>query len=149
MGTGISPSSSDRPRAVFALGVVEIILGAFSFFGGFVHIFLGIGSIVTFSGANAPLGQLANALGTALVGFGVLFVVAGAAILGRARWARAFSWIVTLAGLIAGVVSLALGTVGAVPGLVLAVIALYLISRESVRTYFAQLNGRAARPLNG
>lgn len=131
-----------RPRAVAALGAVEIVLGAFSFFGGFVHIFLGIGSLVTFTGSEAILGAIANGLGTALVGFGVLFVIAGGATLAATRWAWPFGAVVAWAGLAAGVVSLGLGTVGAVPGLALAALTLGLLYRPSVRAFLKRSPSR-------
>jgi hypothetical protein len=35
-----------------ALFVAEITLGIFSFFGGFLHVILGIGSIIDFDGSS-------------------------------------------------------------------------------------------------
>jgi len=47
---------------VILVVAAEIVLGIFSFFGGFVHVFLGIGSIVDFNGA-AMTGSAADYLG--------------------------------------------------------------------------------------
>jgi hypothetical protein len=131
--SGLSTVSSVRLRSVVGLAVVEIVLGVFSFLGGFVHIFLGIGSIVTFTGGEAILGTVANILGTSLVLFGILFLIAGTATLRATAWAWPFGVAVSLAGFCVGVVSLVLGTVGSIPGLVLAGLALYLLFRPTVR----------------
>lgn len=132
-----SPTKPSRPRSVTALGLTQIVLGIFSFFGGFVHIFLGIGSIVTFSGSYAILGTVASLLGTSLVVFGVLFLIAGIATIGAYRWAWTYGVRVALAGLVVGVISLGLGTVGAVPEVALAVGILWMLRLASVRSFLA------------
>ena len=135
----------ERPRAVLLLGSLQIILGVFSFFGGFVHIFLGIGGLAGFAGSNVQLGAIANALGTSLVVFGVLFLICGILTLSRSSAAWAVSLLVVLAGLAGGVASLALGTVGAVPGVLLAIGVLLLLTRRSVREYLSRGSPPVAR----
>ncbi|HXQ93516.1 MAG TPA: hypothetical protein VN739_10970 [Nitrososphaerales archaeon] len=54
----------------------QIVLGIFSFFGGFVHVFLGIGSVVNFNGSSMA-GASADDLGALLIVVGILFLAAG------------------------------------------------------------------------
>ncbi|MDA4130989.1 MAG: hypothetical protein OK457_09480 [Thaumarchaeota archaeon] len=125
---------SKRPGAVTALGGIEIILGIFSFFGGFVHVFLGIGSIVNFNGQGMT-GPAANDLGALLILVGILFLVSGGITFSRPKGSWQFGLAVAIIGLISGIVSLALQTVGAIPGLVLSLLILYLLSRPGVRNF--------------
>jgi hypothetical protein len=46
VGTGIKIAS-----------IVEILLGIFALIGGVVHLLLGVGGLMTFSGSDVTLGQ--------------------------------------------------------------------------------------------
>ena len=130
-----------RPWPVTVLVVLQIILGVFSFFGGFVHVFAGYGGLVGFAGSNVQLGGVAEGLGASLVLFGILFVACAALEVKMHPSAWRFAVVVGLLGLLVGVASLALGTAGAVPGILLAVAILYLLTRGDVKTYLLRLPG--------
>ncbi len=125
-----------RPTGVTVLAIVEIVLGIFSFIGGFLHIFLGIGGLVGFSGQDVFLGQIANALGSSLVLFGILFIALGIGSWTGKKWALTVGVVIAVLGLITGVISLALGTVGSVPGIALNLVVIYCLSRPTVKNFF-------------
>ena len=130
-----------RPRSVVILIAAQIVLGIFSFFGGFVHVFLGIGSIVNFNGSSMS-GVSADDLGALLIIVGILFLAAGLITLRRSPSSWTFGWIIAAIGLLSGVASLVLQTVGAIPGLILSLFVIYLLTRSDVKNYLQKDKSR-------
>lgn len=126
-----------RTRAVTAAAIIEILLGLFALVGGVGHLLLGFGGLVTFSGTDATLGALANALGDLFTIEGLVLLAAGIGLwMLKKPWGWKLSLVIVVAGIVTSVPVLALGSVGAIPALVVNFVLLYLITRRSFRDQF-------------
>ncbi|MCI4348792.1 MAG: hypothetical protein L3J93_01035 [Thermoplasmata archaeon] len=129
------PPLAKAPRGLFWAGLVEALLGFFSLIGGVVHIFLGVGGLVTASGQDVNLGAIANVLGDVLTVAGLALVAGGIGLILRARWSWILSISVLMVGVVVSVVALVIGSVAAVPSLLVAIVLLVYLSFADVRTY--------------
>jgi hypothetical protein len=125
-----------RTRAVTAAAIVEILLGLFALVGGVGHLLLGFGGLVTFSGTDVTLGALANALGDLFTVEGLVLLAAGIGLWMVKPWGWKLSLVIVVVGIVTSVPVLALGSVGAIPALVVNFVLLYLITRRSFRDQF-------------
>jgi hypothetical protein len=125
-----------RTRAVTAAAIIEILLGLFALVGGVGHLLLGFGGLVTFSGTDATLGALANALGDLFTVEGLVLLAAGIGLWMLKQWGWKLSLVIVVVGIVTSVPVLALGSVGAIPALVVNFVLLYLITRRRFRDQF-------------
>jgi hypothetical protein len=125
-----------RTRAVTAAAIIEILLGLFALVGGVGHLLLGFGGLVTFSGTDVTLGALANALGDLFTVEGLVLLAAGIGLWMLNPWGWKLSLVIVVVGIVTSVPVLALGSVGAIPALVVNFLLLYLITRRSFRDQF-------------
>ena len=125
-----------RTRGVIVAAVVEILLGIFALIGGVVHLLYGVGGLVSFNGTDVTLGAIANALGDLFTIEGLILLAAGIGLWMGTKWAWKLSVGIIIVGIITSVPVLALGSVGAVPALLVNFGLLYLLSRKSVRDQF-------------
>ena len=117
------------------MAIVEILLGTFALVGGVVHLLFGVGGLVSFSGSDVALGALADALGNLFTVEGLILIAVGLGLLRSARWAWTVGIIINAIGLVTSLVVLALGSAGAVVGLIVNVAALYYLTRSRVKAY--------------
>ena len=115
------------------VAIVEILLGIFALIGGVVHLLFGVGGLVSFNGTDVTLGAIANALGDIFTLEGLVLLIAGAGLWTLKRWGWKLSIGINIAGIITSIAVLALGSVGAVPPLIISVMIVYYLSRKSVR----------------
>jgi hypothetical protein len=125
-----------RTKVVTAAVIVEILLGLFALVGGVGHLLLGFGGLVTFSGTDVTLGALANGLGDLFTVEGVVLLAAGIGLWMLKPWGWKLSLVIVVAGIVTSVPVLALGSVGAIPALVVNIALLYFITRRSFRDQF-------------
>ena len=125
-----------RPKSLTVLAVVLLLLGGFALIGGVVHLLFGVGGLVSFSGTDVNLQNLANALGDLFAVEGLILVVAAIGAFRVASWGWKLSVAIVLVGIITSVPVLALGSVGALPALVVNLILLYFLVRPNTRAYF-------------
>jgi hypothetical protein len=125
-----------RTRAVTVAAIIEILLGLFALVGGVGHLLLGFGGLVTFSGTDVTLGALANALGDLFTVEGLVLLASGIGLWILKPWGWKLSLVIVVAGIVTSVPVLALGSVGAIPALVVNFVLLYLITRRSFRNQF-------------
>ena len=118
------------------VAIVEILLGIFALIGGVVHLLFGIGGLVSFSGSNVTLGQLANALGDVFTVQGLILFAAGAGLWMGRRWGWTLSVVIILIGILTSIPVLALGSVGALPSLIVTLVVLYFLARPGIRREF-------------
>ena len=111
-------------------------MGIFALIGGVVHLLFGVGGLVSFSGSDVTLGAIANGLGNLFTVEGLILLIAGFGIWSGKRWGWKLSVGILLVGIITSVPVLALGSVGAVPALIVNILLLYYISRRATRAYF-------------
>jgi hypothetical protein len=128
-----------RPRSLTVLAVVLLLLGGFAIRGGVVHLLFGVGALVSFSGTDVNLQNLANSLGDLFAVEGLILVVAAAGVLRVASWGWKLSVGIVLVGIITSVPVLVLGSVAALPFFIhffpnLAL--LYFLVRSKTRAYF-------------
>ncbi len=126
----------NRPRGIFVTAIVEILLGIFALIGGVVHLLFAVGGLVSFSGSDVTLGTIANGLGDLFTVEGLILLVAGFGVWSGRRWGWKLSVGILLAGIITSVPVLALGSVGAVPALIINILLLYYMARRTTRDYF-------------
>lgn len=127
-----------RTKAVAAAAIVEILLGLFALVGGVGHLLLGFGGLVTVSGTDVTLGALANALGDLFTVEGLILLAAGIGLWMEKRWGWLLSLAIVVAGIVTSIPVLALGSVGAIPALVVNVVLLILLTRPSFRNQFGR-----------
>ncbi len=125
-----------RPKGIMITAIVEILLGIFALIGGAVHLLFGVGGLVSFGGSDVTLGAIANGLGDLFTVEGLILLIAGFGIWSGKRWGWKLSVGILLVGIITSVPVLALGSVGAVPALIVNILLLYYISRRATRAYF-------------
>src|SRR3989442_8797983 len=125
-----------RPRSLTVVAVVLLLLGGFALIGGVVHLLFGVGGLVSFSGTDVNLQNLANILGDLCTVEGLILVVAAIGSLRVASWGWKLSVAIVLAGVITSVPVLALGSVGALPALLVNLVLLYFLVRSKTRAYF-------------
>ena len=125
-----------RPRSLTIVGVVLLLLGGFALIGGVVHLLFGVGGLVSFNGTDVNLQNLANALGDLFTIEGLILVVAAVGVLRVASSGWKLSVGIVLVGIITSVPVLALGSVAALPALVVNLILLYFLARKKTRAYF-------------
>ena len=125
-----------RPRSLTIVALVLILLGGFALIGGVVHLLFGVGGLVSFSGTDVNLQNLANALGDLFTVEGLILVVAAVGVLRLASWGWKVSVGIVLVGIITSVPVLVLGSVGALPALVVNLVLLYFLARTKTRDYF-------------
>ncbi len=125
-----------RPRGIIVAAVVEILLGIFALIGGVVHLLFGVGGLVTISGSDVTLGAIANGLGDLFTVEGLILLVAGFGVWSMKRWGWRLSVGILVAGIVTSVPVLAIGSIGALPALVVNLLILYYMSRRSTRDYF-------------
>jgi hypothetical protein len=134
---------SAPPGLVWA-ALVEVLLGAFSLFGGVVHLLFGVGGLVTVSGKDVNLGNLAAVLGDVLTAAGLVLVVGGFGLWRRTGWAWSVSVGVLTVGVVVSIAALAIGSIAALPALVVTIVLMAYLCTRRVRTYFASLASRPA-----
>ena len=126
--------ATSRPSTVTALGIVEFILGVFAFVGGPVHLLLGVGGLVTYNGSDANLGNFATALGYIFTVESLVLFVTVYAIFSRRKWGWALSLAISLVGILTSLAVLSLyGSVGAIPGILTNLFAVYLLMLTAVK----------------
>ena len=125
-----------RPRSLTIVAVVLLLLGGFALIGGVVHLLFGVGGLVSFSGTDVNLQNLANALGDLFTVEGLILVVAAVGVLRVASWGWKLSVGIVLVGIITSVPVLVLGSVGALPPLVVNLVLLYFLARRKTRGLF-------------
>jgi len=125
-----------RPRSLTVVAVVLLLLGGFALIGGVVHLLFGVGGLVSFSGTDVNLQNLANALGDLFTVEGLILLVAAVGVLRVASWGWKLSVGIVLVGIITSVPVLVLGSVGALPALVVNLVLLYFLARTKTRDYF-------------
>jgi len=118
------------------VAVVLLLLGGFALIGGVVHLLFGVGGLVSFSGTDVNLQNLANALGDLFTVEGLILLVAAVGVLRVASWGWKLSVGIVLVGIITSVPVLVLGSVGALPALVVNLVLLYFLARTKTRDYF-------------
>src|SRR3989441_10159145 len=118
-----------RPRSLTVVAVVLLLLGGFALIGGVVHLLFGVGGLVSFSGTDVNLQNLANALGDLFTVEGLILVVAAVGVLRVASWGGKLTVGIVLVGIITSVAVLVLGSVGALPALVVNLVLLYFLAR--------------------
>jgi len=131
-----TPPVQKRPRSLTGVAVVLLLLGGFALIGGVVHLLFGVGGLVSFSGTDVNLQNLANALGDLFTVEGLILVVAAVGVLRVASWGWKLSVGIVLVGIITSVPVLVLGSVGALPALVVNLVLLYFLARTKTRDYF-------------
>ncbi len=92
--------------------------------------------LVSFSGTDVNLQNLANALGDLFTVEGLILVVASVGVLRVASWGWKLTVGIVLVGIITSVPVLVLGSVGALPALVVNLVLLYFLARRKTRAYF-------------
>ncbi len=125
-----------RPRGIVVAAIVEILLGIFALIGGVVHLLFGVGGLVMVNGSDVTLGAIANGLGDLFTIEGLILLVAGFGVWSMKRWGWKLSVGILVAGVVTSVPVLAIGSVGALPALVVNLLILYYMSRRSTRDYF-------------
>ena len=125
-----------RPRSLTVVALVLLLLGGFALIGGVVHLLFGVGGLVSFSGTDVNLQNLANALGDLFTVEGLILVVAAVGVLRVASWGWKLTVGIVLVGIITSVPVLVLGSVGALPALVVNLVLLYFLARRKTRAYF-------------
>jgi hypothetical protein len=125
-----------RTRGLAVAALVEILLGLFALIGGVGHLLFGIGGLVSFNGSDVTLGALANALGDIFTVEGLILLVAGIGLWMQKAWGWKLSVGIVIAGIVTSIPVLALGSVGAIPALIVNVALLYYLSRKNVRDLF-------------
>jgi hypothetical protein len=120
-----------------AVSVVEMLLGVFALIGGVVHLLFGVGGLVSFNGTDVALGAIANALGDLFTIEGLILLAAGVGLWMLKIWGWKLSIGINIAGIITSVAVLALGSVGAVPPLIISIVIVYYLSRRSIRDSFS------------
>ena len=113
------------------------LLGVFALVGGVVHLLFGVGGLVSFNGTDVALGAIANALGDLFTIEGLILLAAGVGLWMLKIWGWKLSNGINIAGIITSVAVLALGSVGAVPPLIISIVIVYYLSRRSVRDSFS------------
>src|SRR5439155_16530069 len=131
-----TPPVQKRPRSLTVVAVVLLLLGGFALIGGVVHLLFGVGGLVSFSGTDVNLQNLANALGDLFTVEGLILLVAAVGVLRVASWGWKLSVGIVLVGIITSVPVLVLGSVGALPALVVNLVLLYFLARRKTRAYF-------------
>jgi hypothetical protein len=124
-----------RPKLAAAAAVIEILLGLFALVGGVGHLLLGFGGLVSFSGSDVTLGNVANALGDLFTVEGLILLIAGFGLWTGSSWGWKLSFGIVIVGVVTSVPVLALGSVGAVPALIVNFVLLYVLWRKDVRAW--------------
>src|SRR3989442_2927555 len=101
-----------RPRSLTIVALVLILLGGFALIGGVVHLLFGVGGLVSFSGTDVNLQNLANALGDLCTVEGLILAVAAFGVLRVASWGWKLSAGIRLVGLVTSVPVLVFGSLG-------------------------------------
>jgi hypothetical protein len=127
-----------RTRGLAIAAVVEILLGLFALIGGVGHLLFGIGGLVSINGTDVVLGTLANALGDIFTIEGLILLVAGTGLWMQKAWGWKLSVGIVIAGIITSIPVLALGSVGAVPALIVNLVLLYFLWSKKVRDSFSR-----------
>lgn len=125
-----------KPRGIVITAVVEILLGIFALIGGVLHLPFNIGGLVSFSGTDVTLGALADGLGDLFTIEGLILLVAGVGVWTGKAWGWKLSLGIIIAGIATSISVLALGSIGALPALLVNLGLLYYLSRKSVRDFF-------------
>ena len=131
-----TPPVQKRPRSLTVVAVVLLLLGGFALIGGVVHLLFGVGGLVSFSGTDVNLQNLANALGDLFTVEGLILLVAAVGVLRVASWGWKLTVGIVLVGIITSVPVLVLGSVGALPALVVNLVLLYFLARRKTRGLF-------------
>ena len=137
---------TSRPRAIVVLAVVEAILGIFAIFGGTGHLLLGVaGGIVGFNGQDINLGSSGDLLyGYTFTIEGLILLATAVAIWARKKWAWTLATTISIIGLLTSIVVLAIGSVLAIPGVIVNLVVLYYLMRKPVKAIFGK--GTPASP---
>ena len=131
-----TPPVQKRPRSLTVVAVVLLLLGGFALIGGVVHLLFGVGGLVSFSGTDVNLQNLASALGDLFTVEGLILLVAAVGVLRVASWGWKLSVGIVLVGITTSVPALVLGSVGALPALVVNLVLLYFLARRKTRGLF-------------
>ena len=126
-----------RPKGIVALALAEIVLGVFALVGGVVHLTLGIGGLVDFSGRDLTLtSSVAAALQDAFTIEGLMLLIAGYGVWSKRSWSFALTVLTALIGLVTSLAALALQSSFSIVGIIANLGILTYTSRRNVREYF-------------
>ena len=113
-----------RPREVTALGILTILIGLFGIGGGAV-------SLLNADVIVATLSSLALVIG-------VLYLATGIGLFRGKGWAWALGIIVSIVSLIVSIVEHPPAHAFGIPGIIVAVIVIYYLTRPHVRVFFGR-----------
>lgn len=144
----------DRPLGVAILAVLEIIAGILAALVGLLSVILGgfmwayletlVGLIGTVGGF---VGAIVTAIGVVILVIGAISIVLGWALWGGKEWARILSIILSLIGVLFGLLVLfaAIGAGGLIGIIIIAIqaIIIYYLTTPGVKAFFTQ---KVARP---
>ncbi|MDH5363086.1 MAG: hypothetical protein OEW84_07210 [Aigarchaeota archaeon] len=144
----------DRPLGVAILAVLDIIAGILAALVGLLSVIAGgflWAYLETFIGPPGAiggfLGAIVTAIGVVILVIGAISIVLGWALWGGKEWARILSIILSVIGMLFGLLVLfvAIGAGGLFGIVIIAVhvIVIYYLTRPSVKAFFAQ---QVARP---
>ena len=136
-----------RPTSIAVASIGEILLGIFALIGGVVHLLFGVGGLVTFSGTDVTLGNLANALGDLFTVEGIILLVAGIGLWRMKKRGWQLSVAIVVVGLVTSVPVLYLGSVGAIPAIIVNLALLVYLLRGGTRRLFSS-SGLGQQPAN-
>lgn len=146
-----------RPTGVTILGVLAILGGLAGLAGGALLIgvsFL-IGTLATTASINnqlaasgypglvgvvtaAQLATLLLAFGVVLLVLGILYLITGIGFFGGKGWAWTLGIVVSVIGLIFGIIQIAVGSYGSLFGVIIDVLIIYYLTRPHVKSFFGK-----------
>ena len=127
-----------RSNGIIALAVVEFLLGIFALIGGIVHLTLGIGGLVDFSGKDLTLtSSTASALQNAFTVEGLVLLLSGYGVWSIRNWGFKLTVAITLLGLATSLAALALQSSFSVIGIFANIGILFYASRPPLRAHFS------------
>ena len=153
-----------RPTGVTILGVLSILAGIGGLIVGglLIGVSFIIGTLVTSADINSQLAAsgypglagvvTAAQLGTFLLVFGIvilvlgiLYLLTGVGFFGGKGWAWTLGLVVSVIGLIFGIIQIAFGSYGSLFSVVIDVLLLYYLTRPHVKSFFGK--GSQAAPM--
>ena len=101
-----------------------------------MHLLFGVGGLVTFSGTDVTLGNLANVLGDLFTVEGLILLIAGVGLWRMKKWGWQLSVAIVVVGLVTSAPVLYLGSVGAIPAIIVNLALLVYLLRGGTRRSF-------------
>lgn len=145
-----------RPTGVTILAILAILAALGLLFSGAVLIGLGLalGTLaaaadITNALKNAgypglsslgvgTLSALIIALGAVILILGILYLFVGIGFLGGKRWAWTLGVIVSIIGIVLGIIQVAFGNYGSILSLVISLLIVYYLMRPHVKAFFGK-----------